>query len=97
MRDPQHRFWVIVSDPGATGGNASLPPVARRIYFGREVAASERGCVSRYELRRRRYLGPTSMDTEMAFVMCNLGQARRRGRECERGGVPVCVSASSDA
>ena len=23
---------------------------------------------------QRAYLGPTSMDTEMAFIMCNLGQ-----------------------
>ena len=25
-----------------------------------------------YDLRRRRYLGPTSMDTEMAFLMTNM-------------------------
>lgn len=29
-----------------------------------------------YDLKRRRYLGPTSMDTEMAFLMCNMGLVR---------------------
>jgi tRNA G10 N-methylase Trm11 len=32
--------------------------------------------VQPYKLTARRYLGPTSMDTELAFVMCNLGQVR---------------------
>lgn len=33
--------------------------------------------VGTYDLRRRRYLGPTSMDTELAFMMCNLALVRR--------------------
>lgn len=40
--------------------------------------------VGTYDLRRRRYLGPTSMDTELAFLMCNL--ARVGGLQSARGG-----------
>ncbi len=46
------------------------------MYFGREVALSERSRVERFTLRRRSYIGPTSMDTEMAFIMCNQGKVR---------------------
>ncbi len=34
-----------------------------------------RGSVlQRYALPQRRYIGPTSMDTELAFLMCNTAQ-----------------------
>lgn len=45
--------------------------VPRRFYFGRVVASSDRGLLDAYTLRRRKYLGPTSMDAEVAFLMCN--------------------------
>ena len=51
--------------------------VPTRWYFGREVArCKSRHVLSRYALPQRCYLGPTSMDTEMAFLMCNQAQAR---------------------
>jgi hypothetical protein len=39
------------------------------------VGAGDRSPLNRYDLPRRRYLGPTSMDTEMAFLMANVAQA----------------------
>jgi tRNA (guanine10-N2)-methyltransferase len=33
--------------------------------------------LEQYSLKQRKYLGPTSMDTELAFIMTNLGQVRR--------------------
>lgn len=55
-----------------------LPLPGCRYYFGREVAAANRHPLATYDLKQRRYLGPTSMDTEMAFLMCNM---------CQVGGV----------
>ena len=40
-------------------------------FFGREVAAGCRKMLYKYALPQRRYLGPTSMDTELSFIMCN--------------------------
>lgn len=61
-----------------TFGNISnlrdLFQVPYRIYFGREVACTDRSIIHKYGLPHRKYLGPTSMDTEMAFIMCNQGQ-----------------------
>ena len=45
-------------------------------YFCREVAVCKRSIIKQYSLTTRRYLGPTSMDTEMAFLMCNQAQVR---------------------
>jgi hypothetical protein len=51
----------------------------RYIYFGREVAlAQSRTLPSVFSLKQRRFLGPTSMDAEMAFVMNNIVRLRAR-------------------
>lgn len=47
-----------------------------RWYFGREIARSNRQIVTRYALPQRSYIGPTSMDAEMAFVICNMARVR---------------------
>lgn len=52
--------------------------VPKRYYFTRQVAlGSHRNVIAQYSLPQRMYLGPTSMDTEMAFIMCNQGKASR--------------------
>ena len=52
--------------------------VPKRYYFTRQVAlGSHRNVIAQYGLPQRVYLGPTSMDTEMAFIMCNQGKASR--------------------
>eukprot|EP00891_Asterochloris_glomerata_P003993 jgi/Astpho2/3993/e_gw1.00063.101.1_t len=55
----------------------SLPGgMPRRFYFAREVALSKRNALTPYALPKRLYLGPTSMDHEMAAVICNLAKER---------------------
>ena len=49
-----------------------FPPT---LFFGRHLAEGNRGVINAYALPQRVYLGPTSMDTEMAFIMCNFAQA----------------------
>ena len=56
------------------------PPFA--VYFGRVLCGSRgkkgvRDGLDQYNLRRRAYLGPTSMDAELSFVMTNLGQVQK--------------------
>ena len=38
------------------------------------MAVSNRSVVPKYALPKRLYIGPTSMDTEMAFIICNLAR-----------------------
>ncbi len=41
------------------------------MYFGREIGCNDRDVLRSYTLTRRKYIGPTSMDPEIAFLMCN--------------------------
>lgn len=44
----------------------------RQVLLGRKVADGCGFIGSKYSLKRRRYIGPTSMDAELAFVMANM-------------------------
>ena len=46
----------------------------RHFYFAKEIAHSDRSMIAAYNLPDRVYIGPTSMDTEMAFLMCNMAK-----------------------
>jgi tRNA (guanine10-N2)-methyltransferase len=42
-----------------------------RMYFGRQIGEYDHQIAFQYSLTTRPYIGPTSMDAEMAFIMCN--------------------------
>ncbi|KAJ1912945.1 hypothetical protein IWQ60_009426, partial [Tieghemiomyces parasiticus] len=46
------------------------------IYFGRLIARGNREVVQTYNLKKRAYLGTTSMDAELSLVMANQALAR---------------------
>lgn len=53
-------------------GYKAAPDAPRQVFLARRVADGQGGIGSRYSLKRRRYIGPTSMDAELAFVMANM-------------------------
>jgi len=56
--------------------NDARPPLA--VYFGRILLSGLReGKVDKFSLKKRKYLGPTSMDTELSMIMTNLGQVSK--------------------
>ncbi|XP_039117571.1 tRNA (guanine(10)-N2)-methyltransferase homolog [Dioscorea cayenensis subsp. rotundata] len=75
LRNPDHKFWLMETDD--YGSNNGLPPVMKRkIFFSREVGAADRKLLPTYQLKSRKYLGPTAMDAEVAFLMANQGLAQ---------------------
>jgi tRNA (guanine10-N2)-methyltransferase len=54
-------------------------PPALAYYFGRVLGGTPKDSrgVDRFTLKKRPYLGPTSMDAELSFVMTSLGQVQR--------------------
>ncbi|MQL85975.1 hypothetical protein Taro_018500 [Colocasia esculenta] len=75
LRKPDHKFWLMETDD--YGSNNGLPPVVERsVFFGREIGAADRKLLPIYQLKSRKYLGPTAMDAEMAFLMANQGMAQ---------------------
>lgn len=70
LQNPDHKFWLMETDD--YGSKNGLPPVVqKRIFFGREIGASDRKLLPTYQLKSRNYLGPTAMDAEIAFLMIN--------------------------
>jgi tRNA (guanine10-N2)-methyltransferase len=81
LKKPMHHFWAIKCDI-LSRGTLCLPPVPRRYYFGRQILAEDTCSVRLnrlpiYDLPKRRYIGPTSMDPELSFIMCAMGGTQR--------------------
>jgi tRNA (guanine10-N2)-methyltransferase len=70
LKKPQHKFWLIDID-GQAQQNGLPPLAAKRLFFGREIGCSDRSVIAKYELSRRKYLGPTAMDAEIALLMAH--------------------------
>ncbi|RPA99316.1 tRNA guanosine-2'-O-methyltransferase [Choiromyces venosus 120613-1] len=66
MRDPDTTFTVLEEFPE----KAATTPT--RIFFGRRVGGGSRGLVEKYDLKKRHYIGTTSMDAELALVTVNM-------------------------
>lgn len=77
MHKPAHCFHVI-SDcgPGGFSMPSGVQRAVRRVLFCRKVHGGARGAIDVYSLRRRAYLGSTSMNPELALFMANQGLVR---------------------
>ena len=51
---------------------ANAPSV---IYFGRFISVGDRSVVAKYDLKKRKYISTTSMDSELALVTANMALA----------------------
>uniref|UniRef100_A0A7S3VQJ9 tRNA (guanine(10)-N(2))-methyltransferase n=1 Tax=Dunaliella tertiolecta TaxID=3047 RepID=A0A7S3VQJ9_DUNTE len=77
LKQPQVKFWLMVIDVHESHGLGDTSMVPYRLYFGRQIAEYGHQVVAQYSLKTRPYIGPTSMDTEMAFIMCNQAKVDR--------------------
>ena len=84
MARPEERFWIFeewdTSSEGKECRSDQAPPRARirlkQVYFGRWIANSGRDIIKKYDLKLRKYLSTTSMDSELALVTANLALSR---------------------
>jgi tRNA (guanine10-N2)-methyltransferase len=67
MTDPGVTFSLLISN--AKGQDPFY-------YFGRLVGKGKRELVDRFTLKKREYLGTTSMDAELSLIMSNLALVR---------------------
>ena len=79
LKQPEHAFALLIDSAppppgagGADGGDSGAPPSSRRYYFGRVVCEGQRELVGKYDLKRRNYIGTTSLDAELALLMADL-------------------------
>jgi len=83
MKDPDDEFLIILESEVTPQGLPLKHLLA--VYFGRILHNSARkkndwrhkGIINRFHLSKRNYLGPTSMDTELSFIIANFAQVQR--------------------
>lgn len=75
LSNPRVKIWVIVIN--TTDGFGMPQEVPYRMIVAREINQGSRSGIQAFTLKKRRYLGPTSMDFELSFLMCNAGLVRR--------------------
>ncbi|KAJ1981052.1 hypothetical protein H4R34_002225 [Dimargaris verticillata] len=73
LKNPKEQFFVY-EDYGIDPTETNTTPHV--IHFGRLVARSNRNIVQKFNLKKRKYLGNTSMDAELSLVMANQALAR---------------------
>ncbi len=73
LKQPDSRYWLIEDYAAPTDA------APRHLYFGRELkgAARARELVGVGDLKRRVYLGPTSLDNEVALLMASFAHVRK--------------------
>ena len=67
--------FFVVEDVAPPEENPERKP--GQIYFGRLVAEGMVDVVERFTLKKRKFLGPTSTESELAFLMANQAKVKR--------------------
>ncbi|KAJ2807600.1 hypothetical protein H4R20_001229 [Coemansia guatemalensis] len=74
MKNPSAEFFVC-EEYGES--HEPLPfETPRRIWFGRVVGRGSRELIDRFDVKKRKYLGNTTMDAELSLIMANQALAR---------------------
>lgn len=75
MSKVDHALWIL-EDAFPRNGHGKGATAPRQIFVGRKIAGGQGHVGATYSLKRRRYIGPTSMDAELSFVMANMARVR---------------------
>uniref|UniRef100_A0A6I8ND68 tRNA (guanine(10)-N(2))-methyltransferase TRMT11 n=1 Tax=Ornithorhynchus anatinus TaxID=9258 RepID=A0A6I8ND68_ORNAN len=73
LKKPQHVFCIL-EDYGLDPNTAPERPF--NIYFGRWIADGQRELIESYSVKKRHFIGNTSMDAGLAFIMTNHGRVK---------------------
>ncbi|XP_029338540.1 tRNA (guanine(10)-N2)-methyltransferase homolog isoform X3 [Mus caroli] len=68
LKKPQHVFSILEDyglDPNC------IPKDPHNIYFGRWIADGQRELIESYSVKKRHFIGNTSMDAGLSFIMTN--------------------------
>ncbi|RDW71942.1 tRNA guanosine-2'-O-methyltransferase [Coleophoma crateriformis] len=70
MKKPEQEFCILEHWPFENVSGECPKPSA--IHLGRYLGGSERDAIQKYDLKKRKYISTTSMDSELALVTANL-------------------------
>lgn len=93
MRGADHELWILEDAFPRQGHGRSDGRGPRQVLLARKVADGQGHVGATYSLKRRRYIGPTSMDAELSFVMANMARVQKDDLVmdpfCGTGGIMV--------
>lgn len=73
MKNSDHAFCIFEEWPvNATALGIQEP---QAVYLGRFIAGGEREAIAKYDLKKRKYISTTSMDSELALITANISLA----------------------
>eukprot|EP00941_MAST-03F_sp_MAST-3F-sp1_P001432 g1432.t1 len=74
LKDPSQQYFYMEDYGNEPGENGEHGTTLRAAYLGRLLGVSNRApLLQKYDLTKRTFLGPTSCDAELAFLMANQG------------------------
>ncbi len=73
MKNPDQEFCVFENWPVSAAALGIREP--QTVYLGRFIASGERDAVAKYDLKKRKYISTTSMDSELALITANISLA----------------------
>ncbi|XP_053315396.1 tRNA (guanine(10)-N2)-methyltransferase homolog [Spea bombifrons] len=68
LQNAEHIFYLM-EDYGPEPNNPRKEPL--QIFFGRWIADGQRELINSYSVKKRHFIGNTSMDAGLAFIMAN--------------------------
>lgn len=99
MKNPDMTITVSF-DYGHIGSSSFLfpspPLVLKKMYLSRFIACGQRSVANDYDLKKRKYLGPTSTCAELSFLMSNqiLSRPGRLVWDCFAGTGSLLIAAT---
>lgn len=78
MKNPDYEFWILEDAfPSKGHGKKLSNEQPRQILLGLKIANGQGHLNSKYTLKKRNYIGPTSMDAELSFIMSNMARVKQ--------------------
>eukprot|EP00164_Ancoracysta_twista_P002399 GFYU01003177.1.p1 GENE.GFYU01003177.1~~GFYU01003177.1.p1 ORF type:complete len:491 (-),score=158.46 GFYU01003177.1:18-1490(-) len=79
LKNPDVKIWILEDWglPEMKDNAHTKPEKFKRVFLFREVAFGNRKLVSKYDLKKRTYLGPTSMNAEYSLLISNQAKAQK--------------------
>jgi tRNA (guanine10-N2)-methyltransferase len=76
LKNPEIIFSYIEDYKEHIASNQPAPEHPARCFFGIYISDGNRRAINTYNLKKRGYLGTTSMDAELSLIMANQALAR---------------------
>ncbi|XP_077967037.1 tRNA (guanine(10)-N(2))-methyltransferase TRMT11-like [Styela clava] len=81
LKSPENEFHVIEDYGAHKGKKFSGDP--HYIYFGRLIADGQRNLLQSYSVKTRKFIGNTSMDAGLSFIMSNVAKVKPGDYVCD--------------